>query len=327
MGSAAAPFKVRIAASSASGPTPVRAARLRELSMSTEICSAPTRSAYCGRFAPSPTGRLHLGSLFTAVASYLRARSCNGTWVVRMEDIDPPRAVVGAATAILKTLRAFGLDSDAPICFQSQRYAAYREALQVLESAQLAFPCACTRADLGPSGLHHGACQRPPSATPCRRLRVPNALWQFDDGHRGLCNQAASEIGDFVLWRADDLPAYQLAVVVDDAAQAISEVVRGGDLLESTSRQIYLQQKLGLPTPRYLHLPILTNPMGSKLSKSSGSSAISDCAPLPTLKYVLGLLGQPDQTRAGSVRQLLSAASREFDLRRIPQRTDIRIAD
>ena len=290
-----------------------------------DINPASLNPTYRGRFAPSPTGRLHLGSLFTAVASYLRARSCNGSWIVRMEDLDPPRAEVGAADAILKTLRAFGLEADAPICFQSQRHTRYRAALRLLESAGLAFACACSRTELAPSGRHHGVCQSSADATACRRLWVPAAHWQFTDHHRGSYHQHSGTVGDFVLWRADGLPAYQLAVVVDDAAQGITEVVRGNDLLDSTPRQIYLQQRLALPTPHYLHLPVLIDQSGNKLSKSTAALAVADDNALPTLKILLKWLGQPDQNRATSVRQLLLAASAAFDPRRIPQATGIRI--
>jgi glutamyl-Q tRNA(Asp) synthetase len=293
--------------------------------MASKVRQAATDTAYRGRFAPSPTGRLHLGSLFTAVASYLRARSCGGSWIVRMEDLDPPRAEVGAADAILKTLRAFGLNADAPICFQSQRHAHYRAALRLLEAAGHAFACACSRTELAPSGLHHGVCQSSAGATECRRLRVPAADWQFTDRHLGSYRQHSSAVGDFVLWRADGLPAYQLAVVVDDAAQGITEVVRGNDLLDSTPRQIYLQQRLALPTPHYLHLPVLIDQSGNKLSKSTAALAVADDNALPTLKILLKWLGQPDQNRATSVRQLLSAASAAFDPRRLPQAAGIRI--
>lgn len=251
---------------------------------------------YRGRFAPSPTGALHFGSLIAAVGSFLRARSQNGTWIVRMEDLDPPREVPGAAAQILETLAAFGMQSDEPVMFQSRREAAYASAFERLNAAGHVFPCWCSRADLEPmDGLHRGACIAGSDPT-----RAP--AWRVRD-----------TAGDFVLRRVEGWYAYQLAVVVDDAEQGITEVVRGADLLESTPRQIHLQHLLGLPTPAYLHLPLVVDEMGRKLSKQDRARAVDAADPMPALRLALAFLGQrvaPASTPAA----LLSTAAREFDL-------------
>ncbi len=235
-------------------------------------------TCYRGRFAPSPTGPLHLGSLLAAVASWADARAAGGQWLVRIEDIDPPREQPGASAAILELLSAIGLDSDEPVLWQSRRSAAYDAALAQLMSAGLAFECRCSRSDLqAAGGIHRGACvasdaRRPPAI----RLRVPEVRIAFEDRIQGPQAQSLrDDVGDFVLRRADGLYAYQLAVVVDDAAQGISDIVRGSDLLDSTPRQIWLQQCLGLPTPRYAHLPVLLGADGQKLSKQNLAPAVS----------------------------------------------------
>jgi glutamyl-Q tRNA(Asp) synthetase len=277
-------------------------------------------SAYRGRFAPSPTGLLHFGSLVAALGSWLRARACAGAWLIRVEDIDPPRERAGASAAILEMLGHFGLESDEPVLYQSRRHAIYREALQRLIDQGDAFACCCTRNDLAPSGIHHGACRRG-SGTPAWRLRAPGQVWQFDDVVAGPVQQDSREVGDFVLWRADGLPAYQLAVVVDDHAQRISEVVRGGDLLDSTARQIYLQRRLALPTPAYLHLPLVLDEHGHKLSKSLSSLPLERGNALAALRLALAFLGQPQHPGLQRVDQLLAAAVAQFDIGRIPQPT------
>lgn len=280
---------------------------------------------YRGRFAPSPTGALHFGSLVAALGSWLRARAAGGDWLVRVEDIDPPRERAGAAANILATLQVFGMESDAPVLCQSQRLALYQAALQQLANQGDAFACACTRSDLAPSGLHLGACRRQ-RGKPAWRLRVPQMMWRFDDALVGSFIQDSLSVGDFVLWRADGLPAYQLAVVVDDHAQGITEVVRGGDLLDSTPRQIYLQQRLGLPTPAYLHLPLVLDADGRKLSKSLDALPIDRAAPLPALRHALAVLGQPQHPTIGRVDQLLMAAVAHFDVALIPH-APIPVAD
>jgi len=272
---------------------------------------------YRGRFAPSPTGPLHFGSLVAALGSWLRARASNGAWIVRIEDIDPPRERPGASAAILRSLHAHGLVPDEPVVYQSDRHALYQEALQALIDSGDAFHCACTRSDLAPSGIHNGACRRH-ATRGAWRMRVPDGEWAFHDACIGDFFQDSASVGDFVIWRADGLPAYQLAVVVDDDAQAISEVVRGADLLDSTPRQIHLQRRLGLPTPAYLHLPIVVDAHGRKLSKSLASAPIDEQAPMPALRRALDFLGQPTHPGIGNVDRLLSAAIAQFDVAAIP---------
>jgi len=250
-----------------------------------------------GRFAPSPTGELHFGSLLAAVASYLQAKTTGGQWLVRIEDIDPPREVAGSATRILRDLQRFGMHPDLPILYQSRRRAAYREALgRLLERGQ-AFSCGCSRADLPVSGVYPGTCWGgiPQGKVPRTiRLLVPDDSITFTDLIQGpVTENLAESVGDFVIWRADDLPAYQLAVVVDDAFQGITQVVRGADLLDSTARQIWLQRCLGLPTPAYAHYPVVLARDGNKLSKRLGSDPIAAADPAGALEAALRFLGQP----------------------------------
>ena len=257
--------------------------------------STPVPSPYRGRFAPSPTGRLHFGSLVAALGSWLLARHHDGTWLVRVEDLDPPREVAGAAPQQLATLAAFGLVSDEPVLWQSARHEAYADALARLLDDGSAFECRCSRSDLAAVGGTHRACvasdrTRPPAV----RLRVADGTRvAFHDGLQGECVQAVDrEVGDVVLRRADGFWAYQLAVVVDDAAQGITDIVRGADLLDSTPRQILLQGALGVPTPHYLHLPLVVDAAGEKLSKSMAAVPVDDDAPLPALRAAWETLGQ-----------------------------------
>ncbi|MBN6148863.1 tRNA glutamyl-Q(34) synthetase GluQRS [Xanthomonas sp. AmX2] len=278
---------------------------------------------YRGRFAPSPTGPLHLGSLLAAFGSWLLARRAGGQWLVRIEDVDRPRSVPGAAERQLATLHACGLVPDAPVLRQSAREALYRDAAQRLLQAGLAFHCSCSRSELAAQGgVHHRCVARAARARPALRLRVPaGSVVGFDDGVRGAVRQDVhAQVGDFVLLRADGCWAYQLAVVVDDAAQGVSDVVRGADLLDSTPRQILLQRALGLPTPRYAHLPLLLDQHGRKLSKSQAALPLDDADPLPALRAAWALLGQPAAALrgAGSVPALLGAALRHFDPARLP---------
>lgn len=260
-----------------------------------------------GRFAPSPTGPLHAGSLVTAMASYLDARSHGGQWLIRMEDVDTARSMAGAAEQIVATLAALGMTSDAPIMLQSQRGAAYQSAFDRLQ-AQV-YRCSCTRREIADSGalsapdgalIYAGVCRgglMPDAATRSWRLRVPAAgdaagIIHFTDRLCGDHTETlATSVGDFVLQRGDGLWAYQLAVVVDDAEQGVTDVVRGADLLESTARQVYLQRLLDLPTPRYLHVPVVTNSLGEKLSKQTGATALQTHAPLVELHRALAQLG------------------------------------
>jgi glutamyl-Q tRNA(Asp) synthetase len=275
-----------------------------------------------GRFAPSPTGDLHFGSLLAAVASYLQARCNGGRWLVRIEDIDPPREVPGSAARILAELQRFGLASDLPVLYQSTRRTAYVQALELLLQRGLAFHCACSRADLPDSGVYPGTCREGlPSGREPRtvRLRVPEQPVSFTDQIQGRIEEdLASTVGDFVLWRADDLPAYQLAVVVDDAFQQVTQVVRGADLLGSTARQVYLQRCLSLPTPGYAHHPVAVGPDGKKLSKRLGSDPLAQASPAPALEAALRFLGQPCPTGLG-LAALWEWALENWSLSRVPR--------
>lgn len=255
------------------------------------------RSTYTGRFAPSPTGPLHKGSLVAALASYLDAQAHGGQWLVRIEDIDEARTVPGAAQAILQCLNAFGMRWDGEVVWQSRRKALYEAAFARLGSH--VYACGCTRREIADSrigvasdgaAVYPGTCRAGlASGKTARawRLRVPdhaNSYVSFEDRWVGSVTQhLATEAGDFVLKRADGFWAYQLAVVVDDAQQGVTDVVRGADLLDSTPRQIYLQRLLGTPTPRYLHVPVVTNTTGEKLSKQTGAQALDLEQPLQEL--------------------------------------------
>ena len=280
-------------------------------------------SSYCGRFAPSPTGPLHPGSLLAALGSWLLARHAGGRWLVRVEDVDPPRTVPGAVNGQLAALAAFGLCSDGPIVHQSARGALYQAALDRLLREGKAFVCHCSRSELAAQGgIHHHCVARAARAQPAVRLRVPpGSVVGFDDGLQGrVVQDVHAEVGDFVLRRADGYWAYQLAVVVDDGAQHVTDVVRGADLLDSTPRQILLQRALGLPTPRYLHLPLLLGPDGRKLSKSEAALPIDPAAPLPALRRAWAQLGQDPAIGAGieDVTHWLQQAAAGFDPARLP---------
>ena len=243
-------------------------------------------SSYCGRFAPSPTGPLHFGSLVAAVGSYLDAKFNRGKWLVRIEDLDWQRTVPGAAKEILYTLEALGMEWDDTVVYQSQRTKIYQDALNELNQLGMIYPCTCSRKEIADSsilGLHGpiypGTCFKnrlPVKGAHSLRIHTHNHPILFYDILKGEYSQKLnSEVGDFVLRRADGIYAYQLAVVVDDAAQLISHVVRGADLLDSTPRQIFLQQSLGYYTPQYLHLPVVTNALGEKLSKQTHAAPIN----------------------------------------------------
>lgn len=281
-----------------------------------------TTGRIIGRFAPSPTGDLHFGSLIAAVASFLQAKSRNGRWLVRVEDIDPPREVSGSAARILADLQGFGLASDGPVLYQSGRSAAYREALDRLLDSGQAFWCGCSRADLPASGVYPGTCRDglPAGHEPrAVRLRVDARPLSFEDRIQGEVHEnLADTVGDFVLWRADGLPAYQLAVVVDDAYQGITEVVRGADLLGSTARQIHLQRCLDLPTPDYAHHPVVMGNDGHKLSKRLGSDPVTGFAPQHALTRALRFLGQPCPDDL-DLPALWRWALQNWDLTRIPR--------
>jgi glutamyl-Q tRNA(Asp) synthetase len=296
-----------------------------------EVGRRPGEGSYVGRFAPTPSGPLHFGSLIAAVGSWLDARAAKGTWRVRIEDLDPPRVRPGAADDILRTLERFGLCWDGPVLWQGTRGDAYRAALDRLEADGMLRLCTCSRAALGAltenssrtegggDELFHPAECLPlaPLAAPApgysRRLRVRTGPVQFVDRSLGPQQfDVAASIGDFVLQRRDGLYAYQLAVVVDDAAQGITDVVRGADLLASTARQRLVQRALGLPAPRYLHLPLAVDAHGLKLSKSTDAPGLDACAPGDALLAVLRFLGQspPDElARLGAAEILQWAAA------------------
>jgi glutamyl-Q tRNA(Asp) synthetase len=279
---------------------------------------------YRGRFAPSPTGPLHLGSLLAAFGSWLLARHARGQWLVRIEDLDPPREVAGAARMQLAALAAFGLVADLPPVRQNERHALYQAALERLLAQGAAFACSCSRSDLAAQdGIHRRCVARPPRPHPAVRLRVADGeTVAFEDGLQGrVAQDVAREVGDFVLRRGDGFWAYQLAVVVDDAEQGITDVVRGADLLDSTPRQILLQRALGLPTPRYLHLPLVVDAHGRKLSKSDAALPVDPADPLPALHRCWVLLGQePAALDGGAIDALLAQAVRAFDPTRLPAR-------
>ena len=282
-------------------------------------------SPYRGRFAPSPTGPLHFGSLVAAVGSWLTARRAGGEWWIRVEDLDPPREVPGAAEAQLRTLAGFGLVSDGPVVRQSERHALYRQALDRLLVAGLAFPCRCSRSDLAAVNGIHRACRADAGrAEAAIRLRVPDSgMLSFEDALHGRVEQdVATVVGDFVLLRADGFWAYQLAVVVDDADQDITHIVRGADLLDSTPRQILLQRALGLPTPAYAHLPLVLDAHGAKLSKSLAALPVDGKDPLPALRQAWLALGQAPSALEdqGSVERALSRATAAFDPGLIPRK-------
>jgi glutamyl-Q tRNA(Asp) synthetase len=295
----------------------------------------PESTNHSGRFAPSPTGDLHFGSLLAALASFLQTRHHGGAWHVRMEDLDAPRHNPAAADNILRTLERFGLRWDGPVVYQSARGEAYAAALQALTAAGQTFPCACTRrqALTGPMGLegriYAGHCRAglPAGSSPRTiRLRVSDEPIVLHDLVQGRYSQRlARDVGDFVLKRAYGAFAYQLAVVVDDAFSRIGDVVRGADLLSSTPRQIYLQQLLGLPRPRYLHVPVLMDGQGRKLSKSAQAPVLANDRPGRTLVQALRCLGQlppPEAAEAGS-EDILEWAYVHWQAGAIPARTQM----
>ncbi len=287
-------------------------------------------SSYVGRFAPSPTGPLHFGSLVAALASFCDARACGGAWHVRIEDVDAPRSRPGATRAILATLERYGMPWDGAVVHQTQRTAAYEAALAALAAQGDVYPCTCTRRELasapvgaGGERVYPGTCRGGPrggaSSACAYRLRVRDAVIGFTDVLQGPQRQdLAHDVGDFVVRRADGLFAYQLAVVVDDAALGVTTVVRGADLLSSTPRQIYLQQRLGLPTPTYLHVPVAINVAGEKLSKQTEAMALP-ADPVPALLAAWRFLDQPmPEARPASAPAFMQHALRAWSRRALP---------
>jgi glutamyl-Q tRNA(Asp) synthetase len=300
-----------------------------------EIFPAP----YRGRFAPSPTGPLHFGSLAAAVGSYLDARAHQGEWLLRIEDIDPPREVAGATDDILRALDSFGLEWDGQVVYQSRRSEYYNAALDRLRQYGYLYGCACTRSEIadstlkrGTAGVYPGTCRNgilPGRTARSLRVRIDPGTIGLNDRLQGDTRQALSEeVGDFIVRRADNLIAYQLAVVVDDAEQEMTHIVRGVDLLESTPRQIYLQQLLELPTPAYLHLPVAVNSTGEKLSKQTHARRISDHHKTTVLIDVLRFLRQelPDSPGDARADELLAWAVAHWDVSNIPARRSLTAA-
>jgi len=287
---------------------------------------------YRGRFAPSPTGPLHFGSLVAAAGSFLEARTNGGEWLLRMEDVDTPRCSRAAAAEILRTLEVCGFAWDGEVIWQSRRSDVYAAALERLKTAGRVFPCACTRRELADSAIapdgatiYPGTCRQGLAAgrqARAWRLRVGDARVGFDDAIQGrIVSDLAADAGDFILLRADGLFAYQLAVVVDDAATGITHVVRGADLLASTARQIFLQQCLGLPTPCYVHLPVAVNAAGEKLSKQTRAAAVDAARPGPALFAALEFLGQrpPAELSGAGATELWAWAMSHWQLERVPR--------
>lgn len=290
---------------------------------------------YRGRFAPSPTGALHFGSLVAAVGSYLDARSQGGEWLLRIEDLDPPREVAGAADDILRTLEAFGFEWDGTILYQSQRLEAYGDAVTDLLHRHLAYPCGCSRKEIalkgrtGPEGpIYPGLCRaglaagKKPRSVRLRTLPEPIS---FEDRIQGSLQQSVeNEVGDFVIRRADGHYAYQLAVVLDDASQGINQVVRGCDLLISTPRQIQLQTLLELPIPSYAHLPLAVDASGAKLSKQAKSLPVERKAPQSSLLAALAFLNQPlPEDGVPDIKTLWQWATAHWDISLIPKQRSL----
>jgi glutamyl-Q tRNA(Asp) synthetase len=252
---------------------------------------------YIGRFAPSPTGRLHFGSFVAALASFLDARKANGQWLIRIEDLDPPREVPGSAAAIIHDLQQWGMKPDSPMLYQSRRSAAYQSACDQLIKKDLAYWCGCSRSEMPESGIYPGTCSNglPKGKKPrAIRIRTQNNIIEFADRIQGLItHDLEKQSGDFVIRRADGYFAYQLAVVVDDAYQQITDIIRGADLLDSTPRQIWLQTCLNLNTPNYAHLPLVMQQDGQKLSKRIQSDPLRNSEPLHSLRLALQFLGHP----------------------------------
>ncbi|MDY6919545.1 MAG: tRNA glutamyl-Q(34) synthetase GluQRS [Pseudomonadota bacterium] len=288
-------------------------------------------STYVGRFAPSPTGPLHLGSLLTAVASYLDARSADGRWLVRIEDLDPPREQAGASEQILDCLQNYGLHWDGKVRYQSERGEAYESWVQTLLQQQRAFYCTCSRKQIleatgsttYPGTCRH--CHQPPAAPHAIRVQVPDSDVAFSDAIQGpvACN-LRQQGGDYIIKRKEGLYAYHLAVVLDDADQGVTHIVRGCDLLEPTFCQWHLQSVLGLSHPQYAHLPVLVNAAGEKLSKQTFAEPLPRQQPWPYLLYCLQALGQrpPASLRGAAPQQILQWGSEHWSLAAVPrQRT------
>lgn len=300
---------------------------------------ATTSGGVVGRFAPSPTGDLHMGSLMAAVASFLQARTAGGRWLLRIEDLDPPREVTGAADRILFDLERFGFEWDGSVWYQSQRHSRYRDALDALIRSGQVYPCGCSRRDIQSAGLHgvdgyryNGHCRNglPVGCAPrAWRVKMPDQSVLFVDGIQGTqCQNLAREVGDFVLLRADGCWAYQLAVIVDDAEQGVNQIVRGADLLDSTPRQIYLQRLLKYAEPEYFHISVITNAAGEKLSKQTKAPVLAMGSEVKQLWQALYLLHQtpPDYLRGVELSEIWAWAVSSWSVRCMPQKKAISVS-
>ena len=274
-----------------------------------------------GRFAPTPSGPLHFGSLLTAVASYLEARSNEGVWKLRIDDLDTPRVAPGAVDEILRTLERHGLNWDGEIYYQSAVADHYQAAIDALVGQALCFDCTCSRKDLRGHGVYPGTCRHQPPGScddAALRVRVPPTEYAFQDGLAGRFAQRLPEhVGDFVIVRRDGIVGYQLAVVVDDAAMGVTDVVRGADLIDNTPRQMFLIERLGFRAPRYIHLPVIAERSGVKLSKHTLATAVDNRFAAHNLRSVLDLLGQ-DPPTLRTVNDLLQWAAAHWRLSRLP---------
>ncbi len=282
---------------------------------------------YTGRFAPSPTGPLHFGSLLAALASYLDARAHDGRWLLRIEDLDPPREKAGATDSILRSLEQFGLTWDGEVIRQSNRHAIYKEILTQLTERGLTYRCSCSRQTLlkrSGSPLYDGYCHNHPPAidADCAIRVLCDQDYPFDDLIQGA-QQFSQRVEDFTLFRRDGLFAYQLAVTIDDAQQQVTHIVRGSDLLDSTPKQIHLQRLLGYPQPVYAHIPVATNSQGQKLSKQNLAPALDDNQARTLIIRALKFLGQQPlaELADGSIEELLKWAIQHWDITAIPKTT------
>lgn len=284
-----------------------------------------TDSRYIGRFAPTPSGFLHFGSLVAALASWLDARAVGGQWLLRMEDIDPPREAPGAQKAILETLESYGLEWDGEVVYQHDRHQDYAEVIDRLFRQGLAYACTCSRKQLeGYNGIYPGLCRNlgHDQEDAAIRIRVPELTYSFTDRVQGQFQQhLGKDVGDFIIRRRDGLYAYQLAVVLDDAWQGVTDIVRGADLLDNTPRQLYLQELLGLSQPRYLHVPLIIQPDGHKLGKTYRSAPLPAQQASPLILRALRALGQGTDAAMAEARpaEVLAHAARHWDAQAIPR--------
>jgi glutamyl-Q tRNA(Asp) synthetase len=276
---------------------------------------------------------LHLGSLYAAAASFLDARAHGGRWLVRIEDLDRPREVAGSADRILRTLQAFGLEWDGEAVRQRDRAELYVAALESLRARNLAFECSCSRSQLEDENRYPGTCREHPAAAgapTAARLKIDRGSIVFSDRIQGIYRQdVAAAVGDVILKRRDQVFAYLLAVVVDDAEQGVTHIVRGADLLDNTPRQTYLQERLSLPRPEYAHVPVLTESDDSKLGKSRRSLSVDPAAALPQLLSVFSMLGLrfPPTLARGTLAEAWHWAIGNWDIKRVPRRLNVRVTD